>query len=155
MKELNGLSEEYRNLQKELGNKREQLNNLYRQKAALENSKQKVSELAILNQKIKSINSEVSKIEPSLLSLRSSYEHISIETDNITNINKNAITQKSLNQKKYKELSALFSIIDSTLSELSSFTGQRIDTTAMVVKNIPKSELTNSKALSEICEKKK
>ena len=154
MKEQNELFKEYKNLQQELGNKREQLSNLYRRKTELEQAKQQSVELTGIYQQIKNFNSEISKLEPTVLSLQKQHENLVIEANNITAINQNIIQQTIINQGKNQELSDLFSLIDSTLSELSNFTGQQIDTTAMVVKNIPKTELTNSKAMLEVCEKK-
>jgi len=154
MKEQNELFKEYKNLQQELGNKREELNNLYRRKAELEKAKQQTTELTGIYQQIKNFNNEISKLEPTVLSLQKQHESLVIEANNITVINKNIIQQTIINQGKNQELSDLFSLIDSTLSELSNFAGQQIDTTAMVVKNIPKTELTNSKAMLEVCVKK-
>jgi ankyrin repeat protein len=57
-------------------------------------------------------------------------------------------------KKENKKLTDYFTMVDSTLNELSIFKGQRIETAAMIGRNIPKSELINSKTLSKICEKK-
>ena len=62
MKEQNELFKEYKNLQQELGNKREQLSNLYRRKTELEQAKQQSVELTGIYQQIKNFNSEISKL---------------------------------------------------------------------------------------------
>ena len=59
MKEQNELFKEYKNLQQELGNKREQLSNLYRRKTELEQAKQQSVELTGIYQQIKNFNSQL------------------------------------------------------------------------------------------------
>ena len=147
------LKDDYEQSQRDLLAKQQIIRRLQQQKSELENVGRGLQEITELNNQIQSLQGELTRLQPEHDRLQKEYnqtlqtnQNLNSQIDNLSQQLNQSIGQKNIYDN-------FFASIDSILGKYSEFSGQRIDPVKMVVQLLPKSEMQNSTALKDACEK--
>ncbi len=147
------LKNDFEKAERELSTKRDSIQMLERKKAELESQNKALHEIKSLDNQIKNLQQEVDHIKPEHNRLKNEYEQSLQLNQNLENEINNQKEQINKSNELTSIYDNLLSNLDSILSEYSEFVGQRIDPIKMVIQKLPQSEMHNSTALKESCEK--